>query len=275
MKIFKFGFLFLLAFLNASNSFALEVKWYGTTCLSFEDEKTRIIVDPFVTRVSLLSTVLNKNLGSNKKRVKKYFGPSKKKTIILITHTHFDHVLDLPEVMRLNPNAIVYGTKDVEPILTGHGIKSSRLKIIGEGSNLEVGDFKVNFFEVKHSSLPFNINFARGKSMVDKESGALDYKMESNLSLNIQHPKRNILLHPTAVPRSYKGLGEIDLLIVGLTSRDINKLKTEVIEEIKAKKVYPVHNENFFNDFDEDLEKMPFYPTLGSFPTGRLPKIIK
>ena len=59
-----------------------------------------------------------------------------KKTIVFISHTHFDHVLDLPEVLKLNPKAIVYGTRDVIPILTANKISLERLNIVKEGSKI-------------------------------------------------------------------------------------------------------------------------------------------
>jgi len=247
------------------------MKWFGATCLLFEDEKTRLIVDPFVTRVPLHKVLFNSKVESNKERVRKYFGPSDKKTVIFISHTHYDHVLDLPEVMRLNPKALVYGTKDVIPILSANKINLERLKVVKEGSAISFDQFNVNFFEVRHTNLPMNIEFARGVSKISKDSGARDFKMESNLSFFLKHKEKKILFHPTAIPREYPAFGEIDLLIVGLTSKNIDELKEKLIAKIKAKKVYPVHNDNFFIDFEKKLRKMPFYPTLGSFPEGKLP----
>ena len=129
----------------------------------------------------------------------------------------------------------------------------------------------MSFFEVVHTNLPMNIEFARGVSKINKDSGARDFKMQSNLSFFLKYKDRKVLFHPTAIPREYPNFGNIDLLIVGLTSKNIDELKNKVIAKIKAKKVYPVHNDNFFIDFEKKLRKMPLYPTLGSFPEGKLP----
>lgn len=273
--MWKRTFISLFIFLNTSNSVALEMKWFGATCLLFEDEKTRLIVDPFVTRVPLHKVIFNSKVESNKKRVKKYFGPSEKKTIIFISHTHYDHILDLPEVLKINPKAIVYGTRDVIPILTANNINLERLKIVKEGSTVSFNQFEMKVFEVVHSNLPMDIEFARGTSKLSKDSGARDFKMESNLSFYLNYKEKKILFHPTAIPREYPAFGELDLLIVGLTSKNIDELKEKIIAKVKAKKVYPVHNDNFFRDFEKKLRKMPFYPTLGSFPEGKLPLSIE
>lgn len=254
---------------------ALDIKWYGATGLTFEDEKTRLIVDPFVTRVPLHKVLFNVAVKSNTERVKKYFGPSEKETLIIISHTHYDHILDLPEVMKLNPKAKVYGTEDVRPILLANDIDPKRLVLSKEGSKIKNKSFEIDFFEVEHSKLPMDISFARGVSKLNKNSGARDYKMLKNLSFFLKHKEKKILFHPTAEPRSYPDFGKIDLLIVGLTNKDIDRLKKEVIGKIKAKRVYPVHHDNFFRDFDKKLQKMPMYPTIGDFPREKLPIVVE
>lgn len=255
---------------------AIEVKWYGASCLSISDENTRIIIDPFLTRPSLWKVLTNQALIPDTRLIKKYFGKDSRETIILITHTHYDHILDLPEVLRANPKAKVYGPAETIDFLKLFKIDTKIFKSLTKNHSLNIGQFSIESFDIKHSNLPFGFSFSRGKmsSTITTPLGAQDYQSMNSHSFFIKHKDARILLHPSAEPQKYD-LKDIDLLIVGLTSLNINSLKKEVIDRVQAKRVFAIHHDNFFKSFDNPLAKMPFFPTLGVFPTKKLPISIK
>ncbi len=252
---------------------ALDIQWLGASCLTIKDEKTRLIFDPFVTRPPWWKVLTNSTLKSNKHLVKKYFAPSSKETAIIISHTHYDHVLDLPEVARLNKKASIYGPQETAKILEHQNIRKNRLNSLKEKKEFRVGQFKLTTFEVKHSPLPLGIEFSRGPMNLKgkKKIGAFDFKSLTSFSFLIEHPQGKILLHPTAEVRHYQDLPSIDLLIVGLTSWNTTLLKSNLINKIKAKKVMAIHHDNFFKKLNEPMEKMPFSPVLNEFPRGYFP----
>jgi L-ascorbate metabolism protein UlaG (beta-lactamase superfamily) len=262
-------------FLKGTDINAVEVKWHGASCLTIEDDQTRLIIDPFVTRPSLWKVITNSALTSDGQLVKELFSGTKKETHVLITHTHYDHVLDLPEVAKIYPKANIYGPKNLKALADKFNIQKERINIIQGTQELKLGTFKVKTYPVEHSTLPLGISFARG--VIDKNVanlGAFDYKSQESIALSFHHQEAAILLHPSAEGRNYKDFKElqgIDLLIVGLTSRDLSSLKEKVISKIEAKEVMAIHHDNFFRGYKEVLEKMPFYPTLNKFQNIKLP----
>lgn len=253
---------------------SLEIEWHGVTCLRISDKNSDLIIDPFVTRPSLWKVLSNQELVSDKELVHKVFSDDQKEMAILISHTHFDHILDLPTLLTKFPKAKVHGPKNTPIFLHSKKMKEAQVSLLQDRKSISHGNFKITSFKIEHSSLPLGLSFARGEQEVNHKGnlGAFDMKSQESYSFYIEHPDGNILFHPSSEDRSYPGIDSVDILLVGLTSRNMEPIKKGLLSQVKAKKVIPVHHENFFNSYDEALSKLPFYPDLGNELTGNLPK---
>lgn len=262
----------IILFLSLNQILALEVKWFGASCLTITDKDTRIIVDPFITRPSFWKVITNQGLFPDANLIEKYFGKGPKKNIILITHTHYDHILDLPAILNLYPNSLVYGPPETLQYLLLHKSPFLEFKAVADGEEISFENFNIHSFKIEHSSLPLGIKFSHGElnKTLLPPLGALDYKARNSNSFVINHPDAKILIHPTSIPRNYH-FKEVDLLILGLTGLNIDPLKKELLEKVQAKKTFAIHNDNFFYDFEAPIKKMPFFPTLVEFESKNLP----
>ncbi|MCR9204592.1 MAG: MBL fold metallo-hydrolase, partial [Halobacteriovoraceae bacterium] len=256
----------------------LEVKWYGTTCLTISDGTETLLVDPYFTKPSIWDLVWNRKATSDEALVKKTLGKDLEKIKgILISHTHFDHIVDLGSVLKIKKEALVFGPKNTKPLLKKMGNEKAKLSLVSEKKEIVIGNFKITPYKIEHSTLPIGIDYARG-SVNEKNQGPLhwhDFKSQESFSYLIEHAEGKILFHPTAEGRTYSNIKSVDGLIVGLTSRNLEHLKETVLNPIKAKVIIPVHHDYLLGKVDEPIEKMPFYPTLGEFPTGTFPKVFK
>lgn len=252
---------------------ALEMKWYGTTCLTLSDGKSTLLMDPFFTRPNLLEIILNKEARSDRELVKKYLKESIPSLEgILVTHTHFDHIVDLATVLQLKSNISVVGPKNTQAFLKGRNILTSPFVLSENEKEYKIGNFKIKAFKIEHSKLPFGIEYAKGDIKTEQKEpmGWNDFKSNQGFSYYIEHPEGDVLIHPTAVPRKYE-ISKVDTLVVGLTQRNIEALEEKVLKKIQARQVIPVHNDYFFTDISNPIEKMPFYPVIGEFPKGHFP----
>src|SRR5713101_4286078 len=80
---------------------AIRVTYLGVNGFQFETSGHALLVDPYFTRVALFSAALNHRIESNPRRANEGLRHVQRRVdAVLVTHAHFDHLLDVPEIMR-------------------------------------------------------------------------------------------------------------------------------------------------------------------------------
>lgn len=115
----------------------MKVTWYGTATIGIDDGKNKILFDPFVRR--------NKKL-KNSTPIEGFAGFD----AVFITHGHFDHLYDVPELTRVDKSVTVYCTKTPCETLMRKNVPKNRISVIKPGDSVEIGNFKVTAFQSKH-----------------------------------------------------------------------------------------------------------------------------
>lgn len=121
----------------------MKITWYGTAAIGLESADTRLLVDPFVR--------LNKRLPQI--RLSDFTGFDR----ILLTHGHFDHLLNVPELLKTDRTVAVSCTKTPAETLQRLGTDRGRLLLISPGDRFSVGDFSVTVHKGKH--IDFDMNY--------------------------------------------------------------------------------------------------------------------
>ena len=86
----------------------LEVDFYGVTCFRLQWHDTAVLVDPFWTYLPLLQVGLGRST-PDPKQVDPYIDQLSQVESVLVGHSHYDHVLDLPYVApHLQPDTTVF-----------------------------------------------------------------------------------------------------------------------------------------------------------------------
>ena len=121
----------------------MKLTWFGTASIALEAGNTRILFDPFIRRNRKLLPV----------KIEDYTGYD----AVLITHGHFDHLMDVPKLMKADENVPVYCTKTPRASLMRDGIPPQRIHCIERGDSFTIGDFTVRAHAGHH--VDFNMNY--------------------------------------------------------------------------------------------------------------------
>jgi L-ascorbate metabolism protein UlaG (beta-lactamase superfamily) len=282
-------FVFLVFFHISINSLAkeaLSIKWYGTTCLTITDGKTILLFDPFVTRPSLLDLATFRKVQSDLNIVKKWLGNDLKKTkAIFVSHTHYDHVLDLVNAAKMS-DSILYGSLSMKNVALGGGVAKNRVKRVKLNEEIQIGDFNIRILKAFHPPHFMGLTFFDGKinTPLPVNSRAKDYKMDQSYNYFIHHPLGKILLHPTPVPfadlnvnRNY----DSDIVLMGIASRKSDdEILNKIILPMKPSIFIPLHYDNFFIPLSKELKMLPFVKLdklklrlKGSLPSIMIPEL--
>ena len=118
----------------------MKIIWHGTASVEVAGKEGRILFDPFVPLDGADVPV----------KIEDYDGFEE----IFVTHGHFDHISDLPEIARRNPGCRIHCTETPYQILAKKGIPEENLLLLQYGDVLEVCGFRIRIIHGKHAILP-------------------------------------------------------------------------------------------------------------------------
>ena len=104
---------------------------------------------------------------------------------ILVTHTHYDHILDVPHI-ALKTGAVVIGTESTENVMRAYGVPEERLITVRGGEDYEFGSFSLKVIPSIHSPLDHKHYFS---------SATAPAGMKAPLTLEQIHPEGGTLAY--------------------------------------------------------------------------------
>lgn len=158
----------LVLFLLSSSDVALsqgtvKLSYMGTAGWEITDGQTVILVDPYLTRLKTetpndpplatdpRSLVTDDDFAVSDPKV--IDAHIRKSDYILITHTHMDHVLDMPYIAR-KTGATVIGTESTSNFARDNGVPDAQILTVAGGDDLQLHGFSVKVIPSLHGILP-------------------------------------------------------------------------------------------------------------------------
>lgn len=134
---------------------AVHVRWLGTAGFELRHGDHVVLFDPYLTRASLTRCLLS-TLSPDVAAITRHVARA---DAIVVGHTHFDHVLDVPAIARLT-DARVFGSRSAATLCRADGVPPSQVvdveSALRAGTYVaEVGPFELRFFPSAHSKLLF------------------------------------------------------------------------------------------------------------------------
>lgn len=179
MKIRASIVISILLFLTGCNKdkSSLKLKYLGAAGWSITDQETRVLLDPYLSRIKLVgmstsskisTTAKNKNWGTDTR--KKYYREDRfepdtsiiswliandnidSTDYIFVHHTHFDHAADVPYIAKIT-GARVVGTESLANLLRASGVPNKQIITVKGGEDFDFEEFSVKVLPSLHSAL--------------------------------------------------------------------------------------------------------------------------
>jgi L-ascorbate metabolism protein UlaG (beta-lactamase superfamily) len=228
---------------------AIRVTYVGVNGFQFETGGHALLVDPYFTRIGFWSAALNQRIQSNPKCVSegmKHLRPHP--DAILVTHAHFDHLLDVPDIMRRTGARLFSGPTAVA-LVEACGIPRKKCQIVKAGSMRTIGPWNVHVYRARHDRLFGEVPFADCKN---RSAGApvkaSDWCVGEPLAFVIEATGKRIYIDSGGVPGAAppRSIGHVDLAILGVALPDSRERFAEVVRQLHPRYTLPAHQDDFF-----------------------------
>lgn len=240
---------------------SVSVTWLGVAGIYVSDGAHGILIDPFVSnsRVTLLDVARGRPLWTDERRVKQTVGGLGPVNAILVTHSHYDHAMDVPSFAR-HTGAKVFGSEATQKILHGHGLEEHPHSVIENSDNTLLktiklsDDFKIDVLRGRHGGIIFGyVPFTNeATQLIGPGSPARDYVLGEVYILRITHPTGTLIYTGSAeVPEeSFDALPNAPgpaVAILTLTGRsDTRAYLQRSVGTVDATRVVPIHFDDLF-----------------------------
>ena len=220
---------------------SLIFRWLGVAGVELRVPNQVLALDPFFTRPSLMGllrpVIPNVDLVAEKLPVCDF---------VLVTHSHWDHLMDMPEVLR-QTGAIAYGSTNTCHLLRLLGVPESQMVEIHMGEMMSLGEFKVEVIEGQHSPIPFGRLF-NGNVRPDLQPPLRlqEYRMDVCMGYCIQVCGIRVLV-------CAKQPQPADLLFT--VAQEPRDYYLRLFQGVQPHTVVPIHWDNFMRPLSKPLRR--------------------
>ena len=227
----------------------------------FDDGETQILIDGFFTRRGILelltgpisTDIANVNFVMAEYRINRL-------AAIIPAHSHFDHAMDVGIVANRS-SAVVLGSESTANIVRGADLPTNQYQILADREERHFGDFSIQLIASQHAPVRDGKGAwypGRIAQPLRQPARVEDWKQGVSYSIVISHPNGTALVQGSAgfVPGN---LAEVEADVVmlgigglgGLGQDYAEQYWDETVRITGAKRVFPVHYDDFSRPFGE------------------------
>jgi L-ascorbate metabolism protein UlaG (beta-lactamase superfamily) len=278
----------------------VRVTYLGTNGYQFEFKGHALLVDPYFSRVDLLSVALGSRIQPNASRIndglrqlaqahgwsfafrRHGIAPESRVNVelqtsstadaVLVTHGHFDHLLDVPPVMAKTRARLIASPSSVDLARRGSlgqsyggqaGAPSA--DAVKPGDMRRIGPWKIRVLPAAHDRLFGKVPFDRPRSQTGPPQRAADWICGEPLAFLIEVNGQRIYIDSGGTPTQLPPNEHVDLAILGMALPDSRARLHAALERLHPRYILPSHQDDFFRPLSAGFQ----FGLLTDFPLVR------
>jgi len=247
---------------------SIRVTYLGTNGYQFQTGGHALVVDPYFTRISLARAGLGWPVRPNESEINQGLRyVDQHVDAILVTHGHFDHLLDVPVVMQ-RTHATLFASSTAVELATRSGAPLTKCKAMAPGMTRQIGPWRITALRASHDHVPImGIPFNGPLNGNAAPIRASDWVCGQPLSYLIAANGQSIFIDsggtPAVLPPAR--IGPVDLAILGVALPDSRSRFAAAVSRLRPRYVLPSHQDNFFVPLSRGFQ----FATMSDFPFVR------
>ncbi len=236
-----------------SNNQSLVFRWLGVAGMEFTLGNHTLLIDPFLSRPPLKNVFMGR-VSPDIQLIKEKIN---KADHILITHAHYDHLLDVPEIAR-QTGAQVYGSVNVCHLLQALHMPMVQLQPLHALEEIDLSYANLKVLPARHPFIPGYLPGNTKQNLIPPLHSR-DYRMDECFSYLIDFEKIKSLVWSSINTQHAQ---PADVLFLRSVARQ--GWYDEMLDHVHPRLVIPTHWDNLFLPLSQPIR--PFFapPTIKS-----------